>query len=751
MKNFKSPIFALIVMCLLVANEFCSNNMLLAQPCQVTINPSSTTICRGDSVQLVASNNFCQLSDLPVNLQNGLAAWYPFCGNANDESGNGHHGIVLGATLTADRFGNPNSAYHFNGNGYIAVPNYPGLNVDSITIIAFVKPDPGSTKGIIVAKSDSSNATKFSYHLTHEATYANQTGFMCAWGDGNCIANSIISSQYLFGASGLFPGTSWSMAAMKVDNTGFCTMYKDNQIVSQGGGSTPMGQCNLSASTLRIGGPWWVGDPYYFEGSIDDIFIYNRPLSHTDIQQLYQLYMTQPGGSFLWSTGATTASNLVSPIQTTTYTVTQTTPSGSCNAQAVVNVISAALPISGPSTALAGQTQTFTAPFYNNLNYTWVVQNGSITGGQGTNTIQVQWGLFSSTGNVNLSVCNYSSNQTVSITSSQTPPTNTACLLAQLPTNLQNGLVAWYPFCGTANDESGNGNHGVVNGATLSIDRFGNPSNSYLFNGISDYIEVPNSSSLNVDSITIVAYVKPVPGTTKGIVVAKSDPSDATNFSYHLTHEATYLNNSGLMASWGLGNCSAPSVNNSGHLFGPSNLVTGISWDMIAMSVNGSGLCQIYHNAQPVSLFLSGQPMGQCNDPRSTLRIGGPWWVNDPYLFEGNIDDIYIYNRVLSSAEIVQLYNLPLSTQHPIVETPMPVFSVYPNPFSSGITLEVSPDLPVTAFRIINGEGKLLRQFEVQSKIVYVDSEAFGVNGLFLIQALNADGEILHHLKVVRE
>lgn len=50
---------------------------------------------------------------------NGLLLWYPFCGNANDASGNGRHGTVNGAELTADRFGTPNHAYRIEegGNG----------------------------------------------------------------------------------------------------------------------------------------------------------------------------------------------------------------------------------------------------------------------------------------------------------------------------------------------------------------------------------------------------------------------------------------------------------------------------------------------------------------------------------------------------------------------------------------------------------------------------------------------------------
>ena len=57
-----------------------------------------------------------------------------------------------------------------------------------------------------------------------------------------------------------------------------------------------------------------------------------------------------------------------------------------------------------------------------------------------------------------------------------------------------NGLVGWWPFNGNANDESGNGNHGTVNGVSLTSDRFGNASSAYNFDGLANYIKVANSS-----------------------------------------------------------------------------------------------------------------------------------------------------------------------------------------------------------------------------------------------------------------
>ena len=60
--------------------------------------------------------------------KNGLVGWWPFNGNANDESGNNNHGSIKRATLTTDRNGKVNSAYYFNNSSYISVKNIPSLN-----------------------------------------------------------------------------------------------------------------------------------------------------------------------------------------------------------------------------------------------------------------------------------------------------------------------------------------------------------------------------------------------------------------------------------------------------------------------------------------------------------------------------------------------------------------------------------------------------------------------------------------------
>ncbi len=62
--------------------------------------------------------------------------------------------------------------------------------------------------------------------------------------------------------------------------------------------------------------------------------------------------------------------------------------------------------------------------------------------------------------------------------------------MAQVPSYVPtNGLVGYWPFNGNANDESGNGNNGTVNGATLTTDRNGNGNAAYSFDGVDDYID----------------------------------------------------------------------------------------------------------------------------------------------------------------------------------------------------------------------------------------------------------------------
>jgi len=87
---------------------------------------------------LIISNNCFAQADLNA----GLLAYYPFTGNANDISGNNNNPVFNNATLTADRSGNPNSAYHFNGSSnYMRIPNTSTINSgNTLSLCVWVRP-----------------------------------------------------------------------------------------------------------------------------------------------------------------------------------------------------------------------------------------------------------------------------------------------------------------------------------------------------------------------------------------------------------------------------------------------------------------------------------------------------------------------------------------------------------------------------------------------------------------------------------
>jgi len=75
---------------------------------------------------------------------------------------------------------------------------------------------------------------------------------------------------------------------------------------------------------------------------------------------------------------------------------------------------------------------------------------------------------------------------------------------------LSDGLVAYYPFNGNANDESGHGNNGIVNGATLTTDRNGNVNSAYSFDGVNSCIDLTSTTVAiqgNADR-TVTAWIK---------------------------------------------------------------------------------------------------------------------------------------------------------------------------------------------------------------------------------------------------
>lgn len=227
--------------------------------------------------------------------QNGLIAYYPFNGDAQDLSGNGNNGTVSGPTLVADRKGHPASAYHFDGiNDFISVADSPSLNpISAISISAWYKYETfrGDGNNAIVDKGFTSHVTPhYQFHLGFsDESFINAAGtFAPGW-----IAFSIASNNSVvpvYAGDNTLNYTDWMHIVVTYDGTEM-NLYVDNQVANSVAAS---GNIDNYGRELVIGSfsnrgtmPVVAGKSHYTKGSIDDIRLYNRALTASEVDALF--------------------------------------------------------------------------------------------------------------------------------------------------------------------------------------------------------------------------------------------------------------------------------------------------------------------------------------------------------------------------------------------------------------------------------------------------------------------------------
>lgn len=211
---------------------------------------------------------------------------------------------------------------------------------------------------------------------------------------------------------------------------------------------------------------------------------------------------------------------------------------------------------------------------------------------------------------------------------------------------IDSGLVVYYPFNGNANDGSGNGNNGTVNGAILSIDRFGNLNTAYNFNGINNYIvkETPSFSFNYNSSFSVSAWVKlEILNGQRNFVWYGT--VDAGNFVWTLD---VYDGNLRFGATRQQSDWYFAQVPTT-------SLDTNVWYNFVGVYNNRDIL--LYMNG----IQIASNYFGYTNTIQSTLplSIGAASLSTSSYLnfFKGQLDDIRVYNRALNQTDINQLYN----------------------------------------------------------------------------------------------
>jgi hypothetical protein len=200
-----------------------------------------------------------------------LAYYYPFDGNAVDHSGNGHDGMVHGATLVADRYGNPQSAYSFDGTDWIEAPG------DALPI-------GDSDRTLTLWLNPSAN---------------NPIGGIVYWGQQNCTGDmwgfGYVDTAVFWGGCDDYTSTlklptgTWSFVALRFTGPNHLHLRINGQVADQ----------DLDAVAMTKASELWMGAQTstnaaadisaYYLGAIDSVRIYDRALTDAEIDMVENL------------------------------------------------------------------------------------------------------------------------------------------------------------------------------------------------------------------------------------------------------------------------------------------------------------------------------------------------------------------------------------------------------------------------------------------------------------------------------
>ena len=203
---------------------------------------------------------------------------------------------------------------------------------------------------------------------------------------------------------------------------------------------------------------------------------------------------------------------------------------------------------------------------------------------------------------------------------------------------LENGLVAHYPFNGNANDESGNGNDGIINGATLTPDRFNNQNAAYLFNGTDAQITLTNTIQFDSNDFTISGWFN-CTNTVPFQYLWRSGVGGNSELGIYINNDTLLLYGS--------------SIESNFYLMSTQKLEEN-TWYNYAIKREGNNFYMYINGEEDLTGYFE---VGDVDFEGASVSIGYNYSTPGEY-FNGIIDDINVYNRALTATEIMTMYNV---------------------------------------------------------------------------------------------
>jgi hypothetical protein len=250
--------------------------------------------------------------------------------------------------------------------------------------------------------------------------------------------------------------------------------------------------------------------------------------------------------------------------------------------------------------------------------------------------------------------------------------------------DLSDGLILYYNFNGNCDDSSGNEMNGIVNGPSLTNDKFGNANSAYFFDGVDDYIQLPNENVLKPQlpvTLSALIYVEDVTS-PYSILRTEFTPNSFygcwLNLTDHLSVEVGY----------GAGIDNSTTFNDK-RIFITDDAIKLKNWYFIVSVIRSIDDMEVWINGEKQSGEYKGYATNTELIYSTSSPNSGAIGVDDytdlaPYYFNGIMDEIRIWNRSISEPEILSLISSVLSFDD---TSKKQLISIYPNPSNGDITL----------------------------------------------------------------
>ena len=310
----------------------------------------------------------------------------------------------------------------------------------------------------------------------------------------------------------------------------------------------------------------------------------------------------------------------------------------------------------------------------------------------------------------------------------------TANSFSQIPAYIPaNGLMAWYPFSGNANDLGPNTHNGIVFGSVLTTDRFGAAASAYLYDGFNDYISVADNLNFRPQNFTISSWVtfNSIPNYYR-LIIAKNVGSQSP--------ESIDMNYAGSYNGW-FCNIGTPFFN--GPFLTPTYSIEIDRWyNLVYQFDDINDIQSIYVNGVFTASSVVTNSIGYDNQPWTFgMEYEGG---TASFFFDGKIDDIGIWDRILTPTQILEVYNGATDLKTQLADNP---FNVYPNPVNDVIKIKtLNSSLNNNEYNVTDVVGKTVLNGKLQSEITTISLDNLAA-GIYFLQVGDKKEKVIKIIK----